>query len=428
MAGIIAFVLALCLLSGYTVYCLRTGAKHPNLLALLRFVSLGVLVLLLARGVLWWGFRWVLFLVVLCILALISLFQMLRHRTVKPFRRGWAILAWFCMAVLLTGSLLPAIIFPQYRHPEVTGSYNVATARYTYTDTGRIEPYTNTGEYRKVNVKFWYPASGAGTYPLAVFSHGFCGIQDSNESTYTELASHGYVVCSIDHPYQSFYTVDDTGKVTTVDSGYMKEYASLGDDLAENLKLFQKWMDIRVTDISFTIDTILSKTGGIYDEVDHSAIGVFGHSLGGAAAMGVPRVRQDIRAVINLDAPMFCEFTGVENGRYTLNQTPYPVPLLNIYSQYLYENGIEKNDPEYFENRIVSATAPASYEVYFRGSQHMSLTDLVLFSPPLADLLNSGRRATVDKYACIETMNQMILSFFNCYLKGQGEFNYSGAY
>lgn len=58
----------------------------------------------------------------------------------------------------------------------------------------------------------------------------------------------------------------------------------------------------------------------------------------------------------------------------------------------------------------------------------MSLTDLVLFSPPLADLLNSGRRATVDKYACIETMNQMILSFFDCYLKGQGEFNYSGAY
>ena len=428
MTGIIVLVLALCLLSGYMVYCLHTSAKHPKLLALLRFASLGVLVLLLACGVLWWGFRWTLLLVVLCILALISLFQLLRHRTGKPFHRRRAILAWVGMAVLLTGSILPAMVFPQYRHPAVTGTYEVATARYTYTDTSRIETYTDTGEYRKLNVKFWYPENVTGRYPLVVFSHGFCGIQNSNESTFTELASHGYVVCSIDHPYQSFYTVDDTGKVTIVDSGYMKEYASLGDDLSENLKLFQKWMDIRVKDISFTIDTILSETGGIYDEVDHSKIGVFGHSLGGAAAMGVPRVRQDIRAVINLDAPMFCEFTGLKDGQYTLNPAPYPAPILNIYSQYLYDNGIEKNDPEYFENRIVSATAPSSYEVYFRGSQHMSLTDLVLFSPPLADLLNSGRKATVDKYVCLDTMNQMILSFFDCYLKGQGKFNYSGAY
>lgn len=428
MTGIIAFVLTFCLLTGYTVYCLYTGAKHQKLLAWVRFTSLGVLALLLACGVLWWGFRWALLLIVLCVLVIISLFQLLRHRTGKPFYRSRAILAWFGMTALLTGSILPALVFPQYRHPEVTSTYEVATARYTYTDQSRVETYTDTGEYRKINVKFWYPANSTGKYPLVVFSHGFCGIQNSNESTFTELASHGYVVCSIDHPYQSFYTVDDTGKVTIVDSGYMKEYASLGDDLAENLKLFQKWMDIRVKDISFTIDTILSKTGGIYDEVDHSAIGVFGHSLGGAAAMGVPRVRQDIRAAINLDAPMFCEFTGVKEGQYTLNPDPYPAPLLNIYSQYLYDNGIEKNDPEYFENRIVSATAPASYEVYFCGSQHMNLTDLVLFSPLLADLLNSGRRATVDKYVCIDTMNQMILSFFDCYLKGQREFNYSGAY
>lgn len=428
MSGIIAWVLALCLLTGYTIYSLYTGAGHPKLLAFLRFVSLGVLILLLACGVLWWGFRWTLLLVVLCVLALISLLHLLRPRTEHTFRRSHAILAWFGLAVLLTGSILPALIFPQYRHPAVTGTYEVATASYTYTDTGRVETYTDTGEHREVNAKFWYPANGTDKYPLVVFSHGFCGIQDSNESTFVNLASHGYVVCSIGHPYQSLYTVDNAGKVIPIDSGYMKEYESLGDDPEENLRLFQKWMEIRVKDISFTIDTILNKTGGMYDEIDHSAIGVFGHSLGGAAAMGVPRVRQDIRAVVNLDAPMFCEFTGVENGKYTLNPNPYPVPLLNIYSQYLYDNGIEKNDPEYFENRIVSATAPASFEVYFRGSQHMNLTDLVLFSPLLADLLNSGRKATVDKYACIDTMNQMVLSFFDCYLKGQGQFHYSGAY
>lgn len=148
--------------------------------------------------------------------------------------------------------------------------------------------------------------------------------------------------------------------------------------------------------------------------------------------MGVPRMRQDIRAVINLDAPMLYELTGVKNEKYTLNSKPYPAPLLNIYSQYLYDNDIKKYAPEYFENRIISATAPASFEVYLRGSQHLSLTDLAFVSPFLADRLNSeldsGCKATVDKYTCINTMNRIILSFFNCYLKGQGNFSYSGTY
>lgn len=93
MAGIVVLVLTLFLLSGYMVYCLRTGAKHPKLLATLRFASLGMLVLLLACGVLWWGFRWTLLLIILCILSLISLFRLLHHRIEKPYRRSRAILA-----------------------------------------------------------------------------------------------------------------------------------------------------------------------------------------------------------------------------------------------------------------------------------------------------------------------------------------------
>jgi len=57
-----------------------------------------------------------------------------------------------------------------------------------------------------VNVGFWYPKETAGTYPLLFFSHGTFGIKDSNNSAFEELASHGYVVCSVDHPGHSFYT------------------------------------------------------------------------------------------------------------------------------------------------------------------------------------------------------------------------------
>ncbi|MFD3259544.1 hypothetical protein ACE3MQ_13125 [Paenibacillus lentus] len=74
-----------------------------------------------------------------------------------------------------------------------------------------------------MNVQFWYPDNAEGIYPLVVFSHGAFGIKASNASTYRELASHGYVVCSIDHPYHSFYTVADDGAVTLINSEYKTE-------------------------------------------------------------------------------------------------------------------------------------------------------------------------------------------------------------
>ena len=58
---------------------------------------------------------------------------------------------------------------------------------------------------------------------MLVFSHGAFGIKTSNTSTFTELASHGYVVVSIDHPYHSFYTVSEDGKVVTINPEYMQE-------------------------------------------------------------------------------------------------------------------------------------------------------------------------------------------------------------
>ncbi|MFD2881538.1 hypothetical protein ACFTAO_45695 [Paenibacillus rhizoplanae] len=74
-----------------------------------------------------------------------------------------------------------------------------------------------------MNVEFWYPGHAEGKYPLIVFSHGAFGVRESNASTFTELASHGYVVVSIDHPYHSFYTQGADGKVTMVNAEYMRE-------------------------------------------------------------------------------------------------------------------------------------------------------------------------------------------------------------
>ena len=76
-------------------------------------------------------------------------------------------------------------------------------------------------------------------------------------------------------------------------------------------------------------------------------------------------------------------------------------------------------------NNVVLANATDGFCTHIAGTMHMDYTDLPLFSPVLASLLGSG---SLDKTECIETMNRIILEFFDCYLKGEGEFRVQECY
>ena len=65
----------------------------------------------------------------------------------------------------------------------------------------------------------------------------------------------------------------------------------------------------------------------------------------------------------------------------------------------------------------------------------MNYTDLPLFSPFLANYIGSmtvsddtAGTGTVDAEGCIVKMNEIILDFFNAYLKGEGEFQVEEGY
>lgn len=427
MSGKLLLLAALILHAVYIGYCLAKKSHQPRIKHVLYLSAFGLMLLFLLFGVIQWDFRWKPLLLGAGAIALYSLTALLLRRRQKPFYVVRAVSSVLLSCLLTFALLLPALLFPPYTLPPPRGKYQVLTAEASYYDDTRVETYDDSGRAREVNVGFWYPDTDIGSFPLILFDHGFCGIKESNESTFIELASQGYVVCSIDHPYQSFYTTNVQGKTTVIDQGYLREYGQTGDDLAENARLLLKWLDIRVADTNFVLDTVLTEEGGFYSLVDRGSIGIFGHSLGGATAAAIGRVRGGIDAVINLDGPMAYEITGLDAGAYTIRPQPYPAPILSIYSQYLYEKGLEPKDPLYQVNRLASATAPASYEFVLEGAQHMSLTDLVLFSPFLASVLDSGRKAEADPYKCLEKMNQVILAFFDSMLKDNGSFETPGA-
>lgn len=334
---------------------------------------------------------------------------------------------WVLMAVLLKSKL-----FPPYEGLPVSGNHAIETMTFTWEDESRIETYSDSGENRALTVGFWYPEE-EGKYPLVVFSHGAFGVIESNYSTYTELASNGYVVASIGHPYHAMYVEDVNGKTTFVDMDFFKQVnTDNGGEYSEEAErrqyeLSKEWMELRSADMNFVLDTILEKTtvDGIGTEkvfslIDTDKIGLMGHSMGGATAVQLGREREDITAVIDLEGTMLGEYVGFENGYEIYNKEPYPIPVLDVNSQAVREDieTLETEHPDWeYVNDYLGRNAVDYREVIFNGAGHLNYTDLPMIAPPLAAMLGVG---DVDAAECLKNVNEVVLTYFDFYLKGEG--------
>jgi dienelactone hydrolase len=439
--GTIILLIALVIEVAFAAYCIFTKSSQSRVKSFIRIGALAAFILITLAAAIQWSFRWYALAALLTVWAMLGALTLVRRKAEKNGYKTRAVVFRAIGTLLLVFlALTPALVFPQHRLPRVTGDHPVATANFTYIDKSRIETFTNTSENRKVNVEFWYPADtgpdGSEKYPLVVFSPGSFGTKTSNTSTFMELASNGYVVCSIDHPYHALFTVGADGHLVTMDPTFYQEVVDVNNgkfDEATAFELEKKWMQLQTADINFVLNTVLAQAqdnqaDAVYQLIDPEKIGLMGHSLGGESSAEVARERNDIGAVINLDADLGGEYMSYVNGKYVLNDTVYPVPILSILSDSMVR--LISAIPE--ASKVVavehvSASAPNAYEVHIAGTDHQSLTDLPLVSPLLVSVMTSsvkkaGGGETADKYYVVEKMNDLILTFFNAYLKGEGGF------
>jgi dienelactone hydrolase len=424
----------------FLIFCVVTRSPQREIRNYIRLGALGAFVLCTLLSVIRWSFRWYALALLLLVWGALGAWALLGRRPGRrQYSAGRTTLRAIATVLLVFLSITPALVLPQYRPPRVTGEHPVATVSYTYSDQTRAETFSRTGGTRKVNVQFWYPEDSSRRYPLVVFSHGAFGLQISNTSTFMELASNGYVVCSLDHPNHSLFTRGADGHVVRVDRAFLQEIIGVNNgtyDDAEILTLEKKWMSLRTQDISFALDTILAHaraagSGAPYQCIDTASIGLMGHSLGGAASAEVGRERCDIKAVIDLDGDLLGEYLAYVDGKRVLNDEPYPVPILIIYADDMVDLINAVKDPnDVVAVKHVAAAAKRAYEVHIAGTNHMSLTDLPLVSPLLVRVISvsvprSGRPVK-DAYGPIEKMNSTVLSFFNVFLKGEGSFTPAG--
>jgi len=426
---IIAFVIDVV----FATVCIVTRSNQNQVRSFVRIGALATFVGFTLMGVIEWGIRWYALAALLIVWAALGAWTLIgKPAKKKAYTTTHTVANAIVVLLLVVIAVTPALIFPQHGLIATTGTYQVATVNYTYTDLSRIETFTATGESRKLNVELWYPQNAAGTYPLILFSHGATGIKSSNQSLFRELASHGYVVSSIDHPYHSLYTTSADGHTTWIDRGYLQELQAedASADKQQSYADYQKWMKLRTDDINFVLDYTLAaakKADGatVYKRIDPTKIGVMGHSLGGSAALGIGRLRDDVSAVIALESPFLTDIEGVEDGEFVWNDTPYPVPVLNVYGAAWSHLG---EWTQYAENdALLSPTPATAFNVYIRGIGHLTLTDLALTSPLLTRMLN-GHASTTDAEYALKTINKVCLAFFDSYLKDQGSFTAAGTY
>ena len=223
------------------------------------------------------------------------------------------------------------------------------------------------------------PAQSPQRWPVVLFSPGLAGFRAQNTGWAEELASHGFFVVAVDHPYDSAAVVSTDGTVIATTA------RSTGNRDVDN-RATDQLAAVRASDLRFVLTQIEAMEGGqlrspFAGRVDTQRTAAVGHSVGGAAAIQAAREDNRIDAVINLD--------GLPRN---LAAQRFPQPVLAIVAGR--GTGNEQNDATYRRTltTVLRDSDGGGFCLTINGASHLTFTDAPLFLPPLPALIGSGGR------------------------------------
>ena len=228
--------------------------------------------------------------------------------------------------------------------------------------------------------------------PLILFSHGF-GVSRSNYTSILEdLASNGFIVAAIDHPASGLAILPD-GRVVTF----------VPDPLGPDGKT-----DAMMKDASFVLNVLLDENqeaGRFAKRIDAQRIGMFGHSLGGAAALEMGRVDHRFKACVNMDGYPFGKIPieGLHQPSLMLLQRPgEPVHISD-------RMRIERDS---LWSAIISKQRTDAYVVTIKGTSHFSFSDLPFL---VSDSLMVRNGGIIAPQLGHEIVTHILRAFFSKY-------------
>jgi len=371
-------------------------------------------------------------------------------------------------AAVITISGLFAAHLSAVELPAPTGTYKVGTTVWHVTDKARPETFSGAGVPRQVEVLAWYPvASGDGKpapylreglaeippglragltalekvrthavldappaadakkLPVLVFSHGFGGFPSSYTALLEDLASHGYAVLSIVHPYEATAATLADGQVISMFDADGKPRQAFRDVIAEwgtedatmaavtretkeedQLRLLRAYLaglhasvatvDRWVADTKLVLDQLpaLPKTtaaGRLAAQLDLGRLGAFGHSMGGVVSGAFCLDDQRCKAGLNLDG--IPQYGAMIDRRMSQ-------PFLMVYSARPGRTGAS--------DAIYRRAASRYYRCDVRDTLHLDFSDVILWGGPLSKALG-----TIAPARAIEITRAIVRQYFD---------------
>jgi predicted dienelactone hydrolase len=351
--------------------------------------------------------------------------------------------------VFLLGLILLALtaltLYAQLALPEPAGPYTVGRMAFHWVDSSRPEEMTeNPNDDREVMAWIWYPAEpgtggdtgyfpgisilsealaqsgeltwwqvlvlrfvrsqspldatplkGYAPYPVVLFSPGNGTNMEFYSALAGEIASHGYVVVGINHPYDVPAVELSDGSVAPYDR------AQWSLDAAAHQSYTRERMKVRVADLLFALDqaeSLGTNTDSLFAGIlDLENVAVAGHSLGGVAASEACKTDPRFKACLNFDGLQ-------KGGPFSVGETAVPPsqPFLFLTK----ESQLHPRLLQSFES------TSESYWVVVHGASHDSFTDGPVLKPSLLPFPNRSDRL-------MKLIQDSTLAFLDQTLKGK---------
>ncbi|MFG1910071.1 alpha/beta hydrolase [Kribbella sp. NPDC048928] len=356
----------------------------------------------------------------------------MRRRT---FLTTTAVTAASALTTVQTASAATSL---SLRLPALTGRWPVGTTTRALTDTRRSDPWDGTPN-REIALTIFYPATvvrghqrapqlqpaaaavftqldagvlhpelpasgvnwGAtlshayvdapalpGRRPTLLYSPAGADPRTIGTSLAEELASHGYVVVTVDHPGEASEVVFPDGRLRVIE---------IGPDVQTDPVRSRLMMDTRFADLRFVLDHL----SVLHSSIDLRRVGVYGHSAGGATA-AVVLSHPLVRAAVNMEGYL----DALDGELYSIARKPLLLAGTDGFRDARFDRTWS----------AVMAQGGPVRRVQVSEANHWIWTDYAAFAPQLesAGLMTPAQRAKlVGATRCgVPVVRRLVREFF----------------
>ncbi|MEW9519854.1 alpha/beta fold hydrolase [Streptomyces tubercidicus] len=265
--------------------------------------------------------------------------------------------------------------------------------------------------------------------PVLLYSPGGGDPRTLGTGIAEELAGHGYVVVTLDHP-------GDGSEVefphARAGRKKVRETVFRGDPRTDP-KIFRTMIDTRIADIRFMLDQLAALAAGRNPDaegrplpehlgraLDLRRVGIYGHSAGGTTAAEAMYEDQRIHAAINLEG--FLDHppasSGQEGKLFPIAQYGTDRPLLLLGT----DGFVHRNELERSWSAMLAHPHGCTSSRRLDHAAHGVFTDYTAIAPQLqaAGLMSAADRIKLvganDPAVSVPPVRHHVLSFFARYL------------